>query len=71
MWRFLGNVEKPQLKTTQSEAEKLKYQTNYDKNKRQRKFQSDWGNRRKKLLGPCKLYWAPKSEKLGAQVAPE
>ena len=41
MWKFIPNVEKPKPVLKQSEAEKRKYQLEYEKNKRQRKFQSD------------------------------
>ena len=45
MWKFIPNVEKPKPVLKQSEAEKRKYQLEYEKNKRQRKFQSDWSEK--------------------------
>ena len=45
MWKFIPNVEKPKPVLKQSEAEKRKYQLEYVKNKRQRKFQSDWSEK--------------------------
>ena len=38
MWKFILNAEKPKPVLKQSEAEKRKYQLEYEKNKRQRNF---------------------------------
>ena len=42
MWRFIEGISNPTEKPKQSAAEKRKYYGDYDKNKRTRKYNSEW-----------------------------